>query len=74
MGEKCSDKFRLEFDFHAILEIFHYRHMRVKSNEVKNRSDVYLKRLEKYIQIVLRSGVDETFAFLKCYRGQTQTA
>ena len=22
MGEKCSDKFRLEFDFHVILEIF----------------------------------------------------
>ena len=23
MGEKCSDKFRLEFDFHVILEIFY---------------------------------------------------
>jgi len=22
VGEKCSDKFRLEFDFHVILEIF----------------------------------------------------
>jgi hypothetical protein len=23
VGEKCSDKFRLEFDFHVILEIFY---------------------------------------------------
>jgi len=23
VGEKCSDKFRLEFDFHLILEIFY---------------------------------------------------
>jgi hypothetical protein len=23
VGEKCSDQFRLEFDFHAILEIFY---------------------------------------------------
>jgi hypothetical protein len=48
--------------------------MRVKSNEVKNRPAVYLKSLEKYIRIVLGSGVDEAFAFLGCYRGQTQTA
>jgi len=23
VGEKCSDKFRLDFDFHVILEIFY---------------------------------------------------
>jgi hypothetical protein len=23
VGEKCSDKFRLEYDFHVILEIFY---------------------------------------------------
>jgi hypothetical protein len=25
VGKKCSDKFRLEFDFHVILEIFYMR-------------------------------------------------
>jgi len=28
MGEKCSDKFRLEFDFHVILDLLHAANLR----------------------------------------------
>jgi hypothetical protein len=43
VGEKCSDKFRLEFDFHVILEIFYMPDRRLYfPSEGRRAEDIFV--------------------------------